>query len=232
MALKSKKILILANEFPYGCHEQYMESEEKYYSRFDRAWIAALGINKTAAESRRDLQSKAEVIPVWYQSRHWGARSRLMMENTSLKVARQNAFCRWKHIGEIPLYERAEQEWKTIEWFARRPGSRIMGSGRWNMRRRNNIYSAYRVWSSKERPEQWNLCGILQRCICGRTVRTISIIEFTGAADHQRELRARISITTENYRYAAPLLFFSNWERAYKLLGKTWENLGKPDKTW
>ena len=71
MALKSKKILILANEFPYGCHEQYMESEEKYYSRFDRAWIAALGINKTAAESRRDLQSKAEVIPVWYQSRHF-----------------------------------------------------------------------------------------------------------------------------------------------------------------
>ena len=28
MALKSKKILILANEFPYGCHEQYMESED------------------------------------------------------------------------------------------------------------------------------------------------------------------------------------------------------------
>lgn len=66
-----KKILILANAFPYGCHEQYMESEEKYYSRFDKAWIAALGLNKAAAESKRDLQSKADVIPVWDKSRYF-----------------------------------------------------------------------------------------------------------------------------------------------------------------
>ena len=64
-----KKILILANAFPYGCHEQYMETEEKYYSRFDKAWIAALGLNKTDAESKRDLKSKADVIPVLDRSR-------------------------------------------------------------------------------------------------------------------------------------------------------------------
>jgi len=71
MALKCKKILILANAFPYGCHEQYMESEEKYYSRFDKAWIAALGLNKTDAKSKRELQSKADVIPVWDKSRFY-----------------------------------------------------------------------------------------------------------------------------------------------------------------
>ena len=64
-----KKILILANAFPYGCHEQYMETEEKCYSRFDKAWIAALGLNKTDAESKRDLKSKADVIPVLDRSR-------------------------------------------------------------------------------------------------------------------------------------------------------------------
>ncbi len=63
-----KKLLVLTNVFPYSHSEQYMETEEKYYTRFDKVWIAALGLTKTYAGSRRDLQSQAEVIPVRAQS--------------------------------------------------------------------------------------------------------------------------------------------------------------------
>ena len=64
-----KKLLVLAKEFPYGKYEQYMETEERYYTRFDKVWIAALDLREKTVRSRRDLQSKAEVIPVWYISR-------------------------------------------------------------------------------------------------------------------------------------------------------------------
>ena len=64
-----KKLLVLAKEFPYGQYEQYMETEERYYTRFDKVWIAALDLREKTVRSRRDLQSKAEVIPVWYISR-------------------------------------------------------------------------------------------------------------------------------------------------------------------
>lgn len=64
-----KKLLVLAKEFPYGKYEQYMETEERYYTRFDKVWIAALDLREKTVRSKRDLQSKAEVIPVWYKSR-------------------------------------------------------------------------------------------------------------------------------------------------------------------
>ena len=66
-----KKLLVLANEFPYGYHEPYMETEEKYYSRFEKVWIAALLLGETAASSKRSLQCKADIIPVWRKSRHF-----------------------------------------------------------------------------------------------------------------------------------------------------------------
>ena len=64
-----KKLLVLAKEFPYGQYEQYMETEERYYTRFDKVWIAALDLREKTVRSKRDLHSKAEVIPVWYRSR-------------------------------------------------------------------------------------------------------------------------------------------------------------------
>jgi len=64
-----KKLLVLAKEFPYGKYEQYMETEERYYTRFDKVWIAALDLREKTVRSKRDLRSKAEVIPVWYKSR-------------------------------------------------------------------------------------------------------------------------------------------------------------------
>ena len=64
-----KKLLVLAKWFPYGLHEQYMEAEEKYYNRFDKVWIAALGLSRTNTAPKRELLSKADVIPVCCRSR-------------------------------------------------------------------------------------------------------------------------------------------------------------------
>ena len=66
-----KKLLVLAKLFPYSHYEQYMETEEKYYVRFDKVWIASLGLTENFVRSKRDLQSKADVIPVKHKSRHF-----------------------------------------------------------------------------------------------------------------------------------------------------------------
>ena len=64
-----KKLLVLANEFPYGTWEPYMETEEQYYSRFDKVWIASLQLRKDHAETKRELKCGANIIPVFYKSR-------------------------------------------------------------------------------------------------------------------------------------------------------------------
>ena len=52
-----KKLLVLSKEFPYGQHEQYMETEERYYTRFDKVWIAALDLREKTVRFKRDLLS-------------------------------------------------------------------------------------------------------------------------------------------------------------------------------
>lgn len=64
-----KKLLVLANEFPYGTWEPYMETEEGYYKKFDKVWIASLQLRNEHAKTKRILKSAAEVIPVAYKSR-------------------------------------------------------------------------------------------------------------------------------------------------------------------
>lgn len=64
-----KKLLVLANEFPYGTWEPYMEIEEKYYTNFNKVWIASLQLRDEHARSKRTLTSGAEVIPVKYKSK-------------------------------------------------------------------------------------------------------------------------------------------------------------------
>lgn len=63
------KLLVLANEFPYGSWEPYMETEEQYYSSFDKVWIAALQLRKDHEKTKRDLKCDANVLPVLYKSR-------------------------------------------------------------------------------------------------------------------------------------------------------------------
>ena len=64
-----KKLLVLANEFPYGTWEPYMETEERYYTCFDKVWIASLQLRKEHAKTKRQLTCGATVIPVPYMSR-------------------------------------------------------------------------------------------------------------------------------------------------------------------
>ncbi len=64
-----KKLLVLANEFPYGTWEPYMETEESFYSAFDKVWIASLQLREEHAKTRRELKSNAAIIPVPYMSK-------------------------------------------------------------------------------------------------------------------------------------------------------------------
>ena len=64
-----KKLLVLANAFPYGVWETYMETEETYYSLFDKVWIGSLQIRKEHLKSKRKLKCGASVIPVPYRSK-------------------------------------------------------------------------------------------------------------------------------------------------------------------
>ena len=63
-----KKLLVLAYAFPFSYYEQFMETEEKYYDRFDKVWIASLDLTEDLLRSKRKLKSKADVIPVCVRS--------------------------------------------------------------------------------------------------------------------------------------------------------------------
>lgn len=64
-----EKLCVLANEFPYGNWEPYMETEEKFYIGFEKIWIASLQLRKNHATTIRKLQCNAKIIPVMYRSR-------------------------------------------------------------------------------------------------------------------------------------------------------------------
>lgn len=64
-----KKLFLLANEFPYGTLEPYLETECEYYSGFGKIWIASLQLRDDHAKTKRELPVDAELIPVRYLSR-------------------------------------------------------------------------------------------------------------------------------------------------------------------
>ena len=61
-----RNLILLANFFPYGNGEPYLETEVKYYEQyFDRIYICSLQLRKRDLQSRRELPSdKFEVFPV------------------------------------------------------------------------------------------------------------------------------------------------------------------------
>lgn len=48
-------LILLANEFPYGNWEPYLETETKYYGSFDQVYICSLQLRKEHMKSRRPL---------------------------------------------------------------------------------------------------------------------------------------------------------------------------------
>ncbi|MBE6730914.1 MAG: glycosyltransferase [Ruminococcaceae bacterium] len=64
---QKRKLILLANSFPYGNWEAYLESEVKYYDVFDEIHICSLQIRKNHKNRVRELPSdKFKVFPVFY----------------------------------------------------------------------------------------------------------------------------------------------------------------------
>lgn len=51
-------LILLANEFPYGNWEPYLETETKYYGSFDQVYICSLQLRKEHMKTRRSLPIK------------------------------------------------------------------------------------------------------------------------------------------------------------------------------
>lgn len=61
-----RKLFLFTNEFPYGTWEPYLETEVKYYNRFDKVYIIALQLRKEHTKTIRTLPDNVEVVPVYY----------------------------------------------------------------------------------------------------------------------------------------------------------------------
>lgn len=61
-----RKLFLFTNEFPYGTWEPYLETEVKYYNRFDKVYIIALQLRKEHAKTIRTLPDNVKVVPVYY----------------------------------------------------------------------------------------------------------------------------------------------------------------------
>lgn len=64
-----KKLCLFTNEFPYGNWEAYLETEVKYYDKFDDVLIFSLQLRKDNSKKIRNIDCKAEIYPVYYASR-------------------------------------------------------------------------------------------------------------------------------------------------------------------
>lgn len=62
-----RNLILLANSFPYGNWEAYLESEVKYYNDFDEVYICALQIRNSHKNRLREMPSeKFKIFSVFY----------------------------------------------------------------------------------------------------------------------------------------------------------------------
>lgn len=61
---KRKVLIVLANEFPFGKNEAYMEAEVKYWKKFDAVFLLSLQLGKKSSEVKREIPENIKVIPV------------------------------------------------------------------------------------------------------------------------------------------------------------------------
>lgn len=62
-------LCVIANKFPYGTIETYMETESKYYRAFDEVIICSLTVGDKDKKNRREVDEKITVIPIKLASR-------------------------------------------------------------------------------------------------------------------------------------------------------------------
>lgn len=59
-----RTLYLLTNAFPYGDWEPYLETEIKYYDKFDEVYIFALQIRKEHLKRKRTVGSNVKIIPI------------------------------------------------------------------------------------------------------------------------------------------------------------------------
>lgn len=64
-----KRLCLFTNEFPYGNWEAYLETEVKYYNKFDDVHIFSLQLREEHAKTIRDIDCEAEIFPIYYASK-------------------------------------------------------------------------------------------------------------------------------------------------------------------
>lgn len=64
-----KKLMLFANEFPYGTWEPYLEEETEYYIGFKQIIICSLQFRDEHASSIRKLNVPCDIVPVRYVRR-------------------------------------------------------------------------------------------------------------------------------------------------------------------
>lgn len=65
----NKVLCVLANMFPYGTGEAYMESEAPHYGAFDEVFLCALMLRPEAAKTCREVPENIRVVPVHFARR-------------------------------------------------------------------------------------------------------------------------------------------------------------------
>ncbi len=93
-----KTLCLLANEYPYGSWEPYLEGEVGYYKDFDRIWVCSLQLRDEHRKTVRKVPDGFHVIPVRYVSRlRYFAESLFVLSDGNLyreigKLIRQKRF--------------------------------------------------------------------------------------------------------------------------------------------
>ncbi|MDU2648459.1 glycosyltransferase [Anaerococcus vaginalis] len=64
-----KRLCLFTNEFPYGTWEAYLETEAKYYDKFDDVLIFSLQLRKEHSKKIRNIDCDAEIYPIYYASK-------------------------------------------------------------------------------------------------------------------------------------------------------------------
>lgn len=64
-----KRLCLFTNEFPYGSWEAYLETEVKYYDKFDEVIIFSLQLRKDHSKKIRNIDCDAEIYPIYYASK-------------------------------------------------------------------------------------------------------------------------------------------------------------------
>ena len=65
-------LILLANEFPYGNWETYLETEIKYYDVFNRVYFCALQLRKEHEKTRREIHLENARICKVNKAPNWG----------------------------------------------------------------------------------------------------------------------------------------------------------------